>query len=676
MLPVFSINDEIFFNDHLEGDTSDDVHIIPEGSFKSFIDECNFLGFQLEDEDSDISEETIYHNINSKYFDIPDFNKIKPDASSTLNLHFEDLKVILSLLKFKFDIIAITEHKILKDIGPTTNIKLDGYNPLEYNPIETTHGGTGFYINKSLNFVRRNDLEFNSPGNYESTFIELIFPDKKNKIMGCVYRHPSSSLSIEDFSRQCIEPVLEKISSENKICSLTGDFNINLLKTDQHEGTSYFYNCLSSNSFAPYILHPTRPVSKTLIDNIFINSLEYKAHCGNLTTQIADHLIQFVLLEGFYKNVPPKKQAVYERNFKHFNEREFEEILANFDWEAELVYNLNDSNTSLENLVNKFNFFLDECAPFKKLNKKEMELKLKPWINKEILAKIYERDKLLQKYCNLKDSIRKQNVYAQYKLLRNSITKMKRQSKIDYYKKYFEVNKSKSKSIWKGIRSIVNINSNSRRDIKLINEDGKFITDSKKIANTFNKYFVSIGPEIDKGIPKSEHNYRDYLSSIKVNITFFMSPTKPEEVFDIITSLDINKSTGPNSIPVYVLKVFNNFFSDKLSKIINISFLTGVFPDLCKIAKVIPIFKKDNQLLCGNYRPISLLPVFSKIFEKIIFTRMCSFLEKNKLIYDHQFGFRAKHSTNHAIISLTELIKSYKDSGNIVAGVFIDLNGW
>ena len=302
-----------------------------------------------------------------------------------------------------------------------------------------------------------------------------------------------------------------------------------------------------------------------------------------------------------------------------------------------------------------------------------MELKLKPWINNEILAKIYERDKLLQKYCNLKDSIRKQNVYAQYKLLRNSITKMKRQSKIDYYKKYFEVNKSKSKSIWKGIRSIVNINSNSRRDIKLLNEDGKFITDSKKIANTFNKYFVNIGPEIDKGIPKSDHNYRDYLSSIKVNITFFMSPTKPEEVFDIITSLDINKSTGPNSIPVYVLKVFNNFFSDKLSKIINISFLTGVFPDLCKIAKVIPIFKKDNQLLCGNYRPISLLPVFSKIFEKIIFTRMYSFLEKNKLIYDHQFGFRAKHSTNHAIISLTELIKSYKDSGNIVAGVFIDL---
>ena len=680
MLPFCTLNDNDLFNVHLEDDTSEDVHIIPEGSFKTFIDDCNSLRLELEEDGDD--DETIYHNINSKYYDILEFNKIKPDPSSTfgimhtnlasLNLHFDDLKLILSLLKFKFDIIAITEHKILKD-SAITNINLDGYYPFEYDPIETTHGGTGFYIDKSIDFVRRSDLEFNSPGNYESTFIEIIFPDKKNTIIGCIYRHPSSPLSIEEFSKQCIDPVLAKISSENKICSLTGDFNINLLKSDCDDSTSYFYNCMTSNCFVPYVLHPTRPVSKTLIDNIFINSLDYKSHCGNITTQIADHLIQFVLLEGFYKKVPRKKQVVYERDFKYFNEHEFKEILANFDWEAELCYNINDSNISLENLVNKVNFLLDECAPFKKLNKKELELKQKPWINKEILTLIYQRDKLLRKYCNLKDPIRKENVYIQYKVLRNSITKMKRQSKIDYYNKYFEANKSKSKFIWKGIRSIVNINSNSRRDIRLINDDGKHITDPKKIAGLFNKYFVNIGPDIDKDIPQSIHNYRDYLSGIKVNKTFFMSPTTPEEVFDIISSLDMNKSTGPNSIPVYILKVFNNFFSENLSKIINICFLTGVFPDLCKIAKVIPIFKKDNPLICGNYRPISLLPVFSKIFEKLIYTRMYSFLEENRLIYDHQFGFRTKHSTNHAVISLTELIKSYKDSGNTVAGIFIDL---
>ena len=133
------------------------------------------------------------------------------------------------------------------------------------------------------------------------------------------------------------------------------------------------------------------------------------------------------------------------------------------------------------------------------------------------------------------------------------------------------------------------------------------------------------------------------------------------EIFDIIKSLDLNKSLGPNSIPIYILKACNNYFSVIIAKLINLSFETGIFPDICKFAKVIPIFKKEDPLLCSNYRPISLLPIFSKIFEKIIYTRMYKYLEKNDLIYDRQFGFRSNHSTSHALISLTESIKNYLD---------------
>ena len=86
-----------------------------------------------------------------------------------------------------------------------------------------------------------------------------------------------------------------------------------------------------------------------------------------------------------------------------------------------------------------------------------------------------------------------------------------------------------------------------------------------------------------------------------------------------------------------------------------------------------PIFKKDDPLDCVNYRPISLLPVFSKIFEKIIYSGMYEFLELNELIYNCQFGFRANHSTNHDIISMTKSIKPFLDSGDFVAGIFIDL---
>ena len=105
----------------------------------------------------------------------------------------------------------------------------------------------------------------------------------------------------------------------------------------------------------------------------------------------------------------------------------------------------------------------------------------------------------------------------------------------------------------------------------------------------------------------------------------------------------------------------------------NLSFKTGIFPDLCKLSKIIPIFKKDDPMFCVNYRPISLLPIYSKIFEKLIYTRMYSFLNCNNLVYDKQFGFIAKHSVNHALISTTELIKHQLEHGNYVAGIFIDL---
>ena len=123
---------------------------------------------------------------------------------------------------------------------------------------------------------------------------------------------------------------------------------------------------------------------------------------------------------------------------------------------------------------------------------------------------------------------------------------------------------------------------------------------------------------------------------------------------------------------MYILKVANIFFADKLCDIINLSFKTGIFPDLCKLAKVIPLFKKDNPLLCENHRPISLLSVYSKNFEKVIYTRMYNFLDSKNLIYECQFGFRSKYSNNHALISTAECIKSCIE-GHFVGGIFFDI---
>ena len=142
-----------------------------------------------------------------------------------------------------------------------------------------------------------------------------------------------------------------------------------------------------------------------------------------------------------------------------------------------------------------------------------------------------------------------------------------------------------------------------------------------------------------------------------------LTPT-PNEIIKIISNFDTTKSTGPNSIPNQIIQAIKHPISIPLANIFNKSFQSGICPDSLKTSIVIPIHKKDSKLLVSNYRPISLLSNINKILEKIIFKRLYSFLEKNKCIYDLQFGFRQHHSTNHALLSMTQQIRDIIDKGN------------
>ena len=136
-----------------------------------------------------------------------------------------------------------------------------------------------------------------------------------------------------------------------------------------------------------------------------------------------------------------------------------------------------------------------------------------------------------------------------------------------------------------------------------------------------------------------------------------------DEIVKIIRALDKTKSTGPYSVPFQILTTMINDISEILVKIFNLSIECGIFPDMLKTVKVIPIFKnKGSPFHVSNYRPISLLSNIDQIFEKVMHSRMMLFLEKNSLIYYKQFGFRPKHSTNHGLIDITETIRESIDN--------------
>ena len=227
--------------------------------------------------------------------------------------------------------------------------------------------------------------------------------------------------------------------------------------------------------------------------------------------------------------------------------------------------------------------------------------------------------------------------------------------------------------VWKNIKNLINFKPNTKSYINCLFIDGKRTsTNPLEIANKFNDHFTTIATKIKKTIINTDKKFQDYLINPN-NKTFSLYPTMPNEVEDYIKNLNIRKAVGPYSLPNHILKEFSKLFSAPISKIFNLSLEFGVFPQKMKIAKIIPFFKKEGILDCNNYRPISLLPNISKIFETLIHNRLSRFLEENKCLFSKQFGFRSKHSTTHTLIDLTETIRKALDDDEFACGVFLDL---
>ena len=167
-----------------------------------------------------------------------------------------------------------------------------------------------------------------------------------------------------------------------------GDFSIDILKTTDNNAAGDFYNMFSSYFFTPFVLQPSRLRSKTLIDNIFFNSLKYSSFSGNLLYELSDHLTQFLILEGFARERSLPEFSMFKRNYKDFHEAEFEETVINgINWEEICKFRFRNPDVSVKNFFDTLNFHLDEMAPFEKVTLKQYKIMLKPWITPALLKK-------------------------------------------------------------------------------------------------------------------------------------------------------------------------------------------------------------------------------------------------------------------------------------------------
>ena len=184
------------------------------------------------------------------------------------------------------------------------------------------------------------------------------------------------------------------------------------------------------------------------------------------------------------------------------------------------------------------------------------------------------------------------------------------------------------------------------------------------MAESLNDFFVNIGSPVESKIPKSKQHFVSYLGESN-NKSIFLQPCSYTEILHIINEMKSSKASGPNSIATNLLMEFSHFLVFPLVVLINMSFEEGVFPSLNKEADVCPNFKKFDRNKCENYRPISLLSNISKIFECVMHTHLENFLNLSEILYRFQFGFRKGFSTNHALLSIVEQIRSALDKKNV-----------
>ena len=385
-----------------------------------------------------------------------------------------------------------------------------------------------------------------------------------------------------------------------------------------------------------------------------------------ITDCIADNAFSFLHcnIRSVSANLDIK---LYKRDFSNFNEAAFIQECQFVNWE-EVVTTFSDVNDMFDSFYTKLSKIIDHHAPIKQIPRKELKLRSKPWITLAIRKSIFVKNKLYKKYLKSKLPY----YHLKFKYYRNRLNHLIKVSKKQYYD-YFHANRSNPKKIWTGIKRIITLRPQCNHAPKKINNNNTDITEPKAIANAFNNFFTKIGNDIANSVPNTDCSPQQYLNKQTYD-TFYLFPTSTSIIETEISAINVRKATGPYRIPSNLLKLLKSVISKPLEIIFNASFARGILPNKFKIARVLPVFKNGIQTNMSNYRPISLLSVFNRILEKIMYNRLSNFIEKMNIIYAKQFGFRSHHSTEHAILSIVDKIHEGIEKGMISCGIFLDFS--
>lgn len=561
---------------------------------------------------------------------------------ATLNIRslrhkVDDLERLLR--KHNIDVIGITETWTDDSITDST-IAIDGFSSVRLDRRTQQGGGVCIYCRNDVPFRARHDLEGQ---NIEATWIEV--GSREKVYFCCAYRPPQEPVSFWDqFDLLLSDPSLRK---QRKV--VVGDFNVDV--TPARQTTSSQHACLEElcathnlkyNSSSPTRVSLRCPPS-TL--DLIMDSDESAQENEVVDVSFSDH--SMVVCRVKVDSDRLARQKVLSRNLKAIDEQLFREEVAHSCLVNQDVESVDEQ---WDLWIESFTKVIDNHAPLRlRTPKKKVSV---PWMDNTLLRLISRRERLHRKFIR---NNRDETAYLEFKLARSHAKLYNRKAKSKYFREKCEMYVGKSKQLWNVINTVTCRKNTRAEPACSVQTLGDVFADT--VTDSSRPSLLPI-PTHD---PPCAHRLR-------------FAPVSVEKVQSLLSRIRVSKATGSDGIPGSLLYLTADIIAPPLTQLFNKSLKSGIFPRCMKIADITPLPKAGDRTLATNYRPVSLLPILSKVLERVVHEQLQHYLTGHNIIPRHQFAYRKYHSTEDALMIASEQLLKAKDDRKTSVAAFLDLS--
>ena len=566
--------------------------------------------------------------------------------------NFDQLVSEIHGLNHEFSVNGLAETNIDAEDKDLYKIS-DEYTSVYQSKLANKKKGTGvgLYINNKFTFEVLEELSI-CDSDLECMFVSITNTIEPYTV-GVIYRSPNGNT--QSFNTH-LSDVMNRLPDKNVY--IMGDFNINLHNIT-HSSCQQYEEIIVSSGYYPLIsiaTHSQPNCTKTCIDNIHTNSPDSVIKSGTLTDKLAHHspIFQVSLINLAEDSSTSKSKITIYYDYSSENIENFCNILGTkFENEHEI--------DTFDKFSDLYRSSIDEACKLDVPKTTKRNKISNPWITNGLVNAIEKKHRLFKSW---KKTVTNKNkhgdaqLYGKFNEYRKILKSLIYTAKKRYYFNKFEENRGNKKKTWEIINKLRGKSKNTMASS--IRIDNNRITSRRIIANKFNSYFVSIAKTLNdraySDVPiESFPSFHTYLGR-SCESSVFLEDCTGIEIENIIGEFENGKASD---IPIMIIKKSKVIISGTLSKLFNTCMATGYYPVDLKTGKITPIFKKGSKELMENYRPVSTLPVFGKIFEKVIYSRLYDFFVSKGILTDSQFGFRKGHSTTHAIHHSADIILLY-----------------